>query len=125
MASISFIKDVENKILIRKIVGEINANETIESFQTIVDILKEGFDAVGIVNDVLEGELNIHISEIPKIASFLKKNIDVFRDKKLAACVASPSSITIPMLMASQITKINIKAFSTLDAAYTWVLSYE
>lgn len=124
MSEISFIKDEENKIIIRKIVGEINSQEVLDTFQTIVDMVDDGFDALGIINDLTEGKLKVQLSEIPKIASFLKKNSHVFSEVKMAACVNSPSTITIPLLVARQATKINIKAFNTVDAARQWILSF-
>lgn len=124
MSEISFIKDEENKIIIRKIVGEINAQEVLDTFQTIVDMVDDGFEAVGIINDLTEGKLNVQLNEIPKIATFLKENAHVFSELKMAACVSSPSTITIPLLVARQATKINIKAFNTVDAARQWILSF-
>lgn len=124
MAQISFIKDEENKIIERKIVGEINSQEVLDTFQTIVDMVEDGFEAIGIINDLTEGKLNVSLNEIPKIASFLKKNAHVFSKVRMAACVNSPSNITIPLLVARQAIKINIKAFSTVEAARQWILSH-
>ena len=77
----------------------------------------------GFILDYRGGTIDVSIDEYEAIPEFYKRHLDVFGNSKIAVLTESPSDIVIPNLVATKDEGFTSRPFSTLEAAYKWVLN--
>jgi hypothetical protein len=79
-------------------------------------------DVKGFVLDYRDANFNMELEEHTQISDFYKKNIEVFRNLKIAVITENPNDVVIPILVEYKDDGYFSKLFSTTKAAITWVL---
>ncbi len=119
--SLEYQKDEENKILIRSFYGKLGMNGVIASWEDDINnnIVTKDFNAI--ITDFTNSENTVQMSDLGEIAAFYDKNFELFKDIKLAVVIDTPS-VAILLLYEDQNTKLNHKAFTTVEAAMNWCI---
>ena len=111
----------DNSILLRKVRGKAEFHEIYCSWN---DMIKNGEikpDIKGIINDFHNSELIMNIADVKKLIDLFEENYNIFGGKKIAVVVDSYKNIVFPMVGQKFASKMEVRPFSTFDAAYDWV----
>ncbi len=109
-------------ILVRRVKGVADFNEIYCSW---LDVISEGNvkqSTIGIINDFHGAELKMKITDVKRLLSLFEDNLDVFGTLKIAVVVDSYKNIVFPMMGEKLSKKINVRPFSTFDAARDWII---
>lgn len=114
--------DTDKKLITRRFKGTISVPINLESWNklmrdTDLSVMK------GVINDISDANLNISPDELKQIISFLKLNGKIFSKVKIAVVSSKPSVIVLPVLASHDNPQFQIKAFSTIEGAESWILS--
>lgn len=116
---IKYIDD--NSILLRKVRGRAEFSDIYCSWN---DMIKNGEISPGIkgiINDFHNAELIMNISDVKKLINLFEENSDIFGGKRIAVVVDSYKNIVFPMVGQKFASKMEVRPFSTYEAAYDWV----
>lgn len=111
-----------DSILIRKFIGEISAQDIIESWN---DLKQNGLitsELKGIVNDLRTCDLNMDMVSFKLVLKFLKSNPDLMALRH-AVISDTPNIIVFPTFAEGQEKELRIKPFSTIESATEWIMS--
>lgn len=110
----------EDEVLIRKFKGKIYVDDIISSWEFAIEnnLIEEHLK--GVISDFTQAEFNMSFSDLEKIIAYVKKN-KVLRDLKLAVLINSPDKIVFPAFAAHQHPEIDVRPFSTKQAAIEWI----
>ncbi|MCF8379387.1 MAG: hypothetical protein K9H49_07410 [Bacteroidales bacterium] len=120
---IKYHYDPKDKIMFKSYYGlisiDIIASSWMQAFEKEI-IPKE---TVGFILDYREAIFDMDVDEHAEIANFYKKNLEVFRNKKIAIITDKPKAVVIVTLVEALDDGYFSKPFSTLEAARAWVLA--
>ncbi|NPA36345.1 MAG: hypothetical protein GXO47_05800 [Chlorobi bacterium] len=111
----------DESILIRELKGE---GDFKEIYNLWLRLIEEGGlrpDMKGVINDLREAGLLMDVHEIHKLIDLFEENIELFSRIKIAVVVSSYKNIVFPMVGNKISKKIQIKPFSTIEAARNWI----
>lgn len=120
---INLIDDKENGIIFRTFSGEISFTEIYTSWEQIIANYLLSHNYKGIVNDISKGKLQMDIQKVKLLMDLFRKHEHLFKKLKIAVLTLSPKSIVLPVYAAQYYPEIQIKAFSTMEAAIIWIES--
>lgn len=121
MDSFEFIFDSCTNILYKNYFGKINIDDINDSWHYAFENNLIPPTTKGFILDYRKASLDIDSKKYKKIVSFYKKNISVFRDKKIAVITNSSKDIVIPILVEQKDKGYSSKPFSTVEAAIRWI----
>lgn len=108
-------------ILIRDFEGEVSVNDIIESWEYIATNKLIADSTKGIINNLSGCNLLMDMKSFNILISYLKKQ-EYLSEIKLAVICDNPGTIIFPALGESKERALQIKPFSTMDAAVKWVI---
>ena len=76
----------------------------------------------GFILDYRSAIFDIDIDEYEKIANYYKRNLDVFRNKKIAILINDSKDSVIPFLVQTKDDGYRSQPFSTVEGAMDWIL---
>lgn len=108
-----------DSILIRDFVGKVSVNDILESWDHIIenDLINES--TRGIINNLSGCDLCMDMDGFKILMAYLKKH-EYLKRVRLAVVCTDPKTIVFPSLGESKEPELNIKPFSTMDAAVNW-----
>jgi len=108
-------------ILVRDFIGEVGVHQIIESWEYLIgkNLIKDS--TRGVINNLLGCDLCMDMNSFRTLISFLKKQEHLAKIK-LAVICDKPETIVFPALGEKKETELQIKPFSTMDAAVSWVM---
>lgn len=109
-------------ILIRKFHDSIDIQDITDSWDYLIQNNMLNHTHKGVINDIRDADLNMNIYSFNTLLNFLKAN-ELFHELKLAVVCDTPGKIIFPILGDSLNTDLNIKPFSTTEAAAEWILA--
>ena len=112
----------DDRILVREIRGKADFSEIYGSW---LDLIKNNSfkpPILGMINDFRGAELNVKVSDIDEILQMLKENRHILGSLKIAVVVDSFKTIVFPMIVEKTAKNVNVRAFSTFEAAHDWIL---
>ena len=109
------------RILIRKISGDIGVNDLIKSWEEFIqnNFLNERIK--GVINDLSDCKLIMDFTDFDNLMNFLKKH-ECFKNIRLAVVSDNPKIIIFPTFGELKEKEINIKPFTTFEAATKWIM---
>ncbi len=109
-------------ILIRKFEGSVEVDDIIASWEYLFsqNLLNE--KVKGVINDISDCNLHMNMDSFQKLISYLKGH-EAFTWIKLAVICLDPEKIVFPMIGETKVKEIGIKAFTTIGAAESWILT--
>lgn len=113
----------DRKILIRTFKGKISFDEVLASWQDLVDHNRINEEVLGILNDFIYAELMMNRDHLDRLMAFFMSRSEIFERIRLAVVMTLPENIVLPVLASQNYPQFKIEAFSTLEAAETWLRS--
>ena len=113
------VKSQDSNIIIREFYGVVQAEDVINSFEYIFkkyDI--ENID--GIATDFDQAKFAMNLKQFQAVLNYINKNPILFKIK-MAVIVNTPKKIIFPILAKTMLKKLNIKPFTTRNAAVVWL----
>lgn len=112
-----------NSILVRKLIGNVSPSELIEYWKYLIDYKLISSSTKGIINDLTNCNLCMNKDEFDSFIQFLDSNKTI-RKIKIAVITTNPKNIVFPMLAENSKNQLNVKPFSTSEAAENWIMNY-
>ncbi len=117
-------EDINGKgIMTRTFYGKIDADYIINSFEYIIDNNLPKDNCLGLISDFCNATIEMKMLDFRRVLVFIKKNKKI-RDLKLAVIVDTPGKSIFPFL-AQTVLNIQVRPFSTNEAAKKWIISGE
>ena len=107
-------------ITIRTFSGTVNSKEIIDSWKSIIENNVNNKKLIGIINDLTNCELQINLDSFKSILDYMNKQ-DFLKKLKIAVVSESPNQIIFPFIAQKNEKELNIKPFSTMNAATNWI----
>ena len=112
----------EDKVLVRRVRGKADFDEIYCSWLDVISNYQVKPTTVGIINDFFGAELDMKIPDVKKLISLFESNVEIFGSLKIAVVVDSYKNIVFPMIGNKFSMKVNVRPFSTFEAALNWVM---
>jgi len=109
-------------ILFRQFEGEIQKEDIFESWKQIINNKTLNKNTKGIINNLNSCDFMLNMDDFNFLMKFLNK-YESIKKIKIAVVADCPKKIIFPMLGEKQEKELNIKPFSSNEAAVEWILS--
>ncbi len=113
------IEDKDN-IIIRRFSADVSLEDIIKSWDKLFARYDDLTIYKGIVSDLLDVNLQFGEEHHNSLVEYLIGYVDRIEDMKVAIVMDSPL-ITNPILMNHKMQKLQIRPFSTMNAAVKWI----
>lgn len=107
-------------VLVRTFEGEVSSDDIINSWKQLHKQNLFTTDVKGVLNNLDNCELTMSMSGFKDIMNYMKSQ-DHLLNLKIAVVTNSPKNIIFPALGEINEKPLNIKPFSTFDAAIEWI----
>jgi len=115
-------KKYPDSIFIREFYGKIKLNEILKSWVFLSEKILVDSSVKGLINNLLEAELEVDINDFEFIISQIIK-LNFNKKIKIAVITVNPKTIVFPIMAESYNKDLNIKTFSSIEAAENWILN--
>ena len=116
----TYLEDMN--ILLRSFSGRVTINDIIASWDEVINDKLVRENCVGVVSDFSICELLIKKKELALFVEYFDSKLDFFINLKLAPIIHSPK-IALTVIFEQMYHKVQLKAFSTIEAATEWIQS--
>ena len=113
----------DRKILIRTFKGKVSFDEVLASWQELIHHNRISEEVLGILNDFTYAELMMDRDNLEQLMAFFTSHSEIFERIRLAVVMMLPENIVLPVLASQRYPQFKIEAFSTLEAAESWLRS--
>ncbi len=120
-SNIELIEDKEKGLIHRRFCGTVTFHEIYTSWEFIIEEYLKKRLYKGIINDLCDGKLQIDLEQLKMLLELFKSHEAIFKKLKIAVVADSPDSIVLPIFAANHYPEIDIRAFSTNEAALLWM----
>ncbi|MFC0875838.1 hypothetical protein ACE01N_04550 [Saccharicrinis sp. FJH2] len=107
-------------ILIRDFEGNVEVEDIIESWKFLLTNNMLGENVLGVINNICACNLRMDMNSFQYLIAYLKTE-DAFKRIRLAVICEDPKKIIFPS-MGEFIQDLQIKPFTTYDAAVDWII---
>ena len=108
-------------ILIRDFEDCVTVDEIIASWEYLLSNSLLSNITKGVINNLTGCNLQMNIESFKRLIAYLRSQ-EIFKSIKLAVVCDNPQIIVFPTLGEVKITDLNIKPFTTVEAAVDWIL---
>jgi hypothetical protein len=121
--SIKCIKhpDYPEKIISRIYSGTLDVDEILLSWKRIINEKMITSETCGILQFMGDAQINITMKDFEHVMTYINSN-EEFKKIKIATVSYTPNSIVFPILGEKFYPNLNIKPFSTVEAATLWLI---
>ncbi|MCF6356485.1 MAG: hypothetical protein L3J54_01650 [Draconibacterium sp.] len=109
------------EILVRDFIGKVNEDDIVKSWGFVIENKMITPTIKGVINNLVGCELNMDMNGFKVVIEYFKKHKQ-FKDIKLAVVCDSPGKLVFPMLGEHRYTNIQIRPFSSVEAAVNWII---
>lgn len=102
--------------------GNVTLKGIISSWQHAIDNNVIPSDVKGFILDYTDANLKMKISEASGISDFYHKNLNIFKNKKVALIMQHPDQVVFPLVLESEGVEFFPRPFFTEAAAVKWIL---
>ena len=114
------IIEVQDSVIIRHLHGETRMGDIIESWNRLFKDYKNLQEYKGIVSVYLKADLIHEDGNMNILVEYLKGHLDRLKDLKIAVVMDTPM-VTNTIIVGQKMKSLQIKPFSTQEAALKWV----
>ncbi|MCK5692972.1 MAG: hypothetical protein KAI08_08985 [Bacteroidales bacterium] len=111
---------VQNGVIVRRFSGEVCIEDMMESWKKLLASYTNLKDYKGILTSFLDAEIKHEDHNLNVLIEFLKNYLDQLKDLKIAIVMDTPM-VTNTIIVGQQVKSLQIKPFSTVDAAMLWI----
>ncbi len=108
-------------ILVRRVRGRAEFTEIYNSWNDLIKNRKVKPALKGIINDFYEAELIMTLSDVKRLIKLFQEHPDIFNGIKIAVIIDSYKNIVFPMFGQKIVSNMEVRPFSTFEAAYNWI----
>ncbi len=108
-------------IMIRKFYGKIEVDDIINSFIYIIDNKLFKDDCIGVISDFCNAAIDMEAKDFKEVINYIKQN-SKFNNMKFATVVDTPNKSIFPLLAQTELD-VQVRPFSTIEAAKEWIIS--
>lgn len=112
----------QDGVIIRRFSGEVCFADMMESWQTLLDSYADLEQYKGILTTFLDADISEEDSNLNVMVEFLKQHLDQLKNLKIAMVMNTPL-VTNTIILSQKVKSLQIKPFSTFDAAMGWILN--
>lgn len=110
----------ESGVIVRHFSGEVHFDDIIESWTKLLADYPNLKAYKGILTNYLDANVKDNERNLNVLVDFLQGNLDQLRDLKIAVVQDTPM-ITNTIILGQKVKSLQIRPFSTVDAAMRWV----
>lgn len=110
-----------DSILVKNFKGKTNVNDIIASWEYLFRNNNLDSSLKGIINNLIECDLQMNMTSFGQLITYLNRH-EIFKKIKLAVVCNNPSIIIFPTLGEIEHHELNIKPFTTEEAASAWIM---
>ena len=110
----------ENGVIVRQFSGEVQFDDIIESWAKLLANYPNLKAYKGILTNYLDAKVKHNERNLNVLVEFLQGNLDQLKDLKIAVVQDTPM-ITNTIILGQKVKALQIKPFTTMDAAMAWV----
>ena len=110
----------QNGVIIRRFSGEVCIEDMMESWKKILATYTNMKDYKGILTSFLDAEIKKDDQNLNVLVEFLKDYLDQLKNLKIAVVMDTPM-VTNTIIMGQRVNSLQIKPFSTIEAAMQWI----
>jgi hypothetical protein len=108
-------------ILVRDFIDEVRAEDIINSWEVIIDEKMITPTIKGVINNLIGCDLKMDMNGFNTVIEYFKEHKEL-KGLKLAVVCDSPGKLVFPMLGEHRYAEIQIKPFSSVEAAVSWII---
>ena len=110
----------QNGVIVRRFSGEVCIEDMTESWKLLLSSYPNLKEYKGILTTFLDAEIKHEDQNLNVLIEFLKDYLDQLKDLKIAVVMDTPM-VTNTIIVGQQVKSLQIKPFSTVDAAMQWI----
>jgi hypothetical protein len=110
----------QNGVIVRRFTGEVRIEDMIESWNRLLASYTNLRDYKGILTSFLDAEIKHEDQNLNVLIEFLKNYLDQLKDLKIAVVMDTPM-VTNTIILGQLVKSLQIKPFSTIEAAMQWI----
>lgn len=117
--SISHRYDADSNILVRAILGVMNIQDIVDSWNKDIQngIVHERLK--GVVTDFTKGENNASLADLKDLENFYNENLRILQSVKMAVVLNAPT-VSVSLFFEKNNHDLIHKSFASIDAALEW-----
>ena len=108
-------------ILIRDFTGKVSFKDNLDSWNSLVESKTINNKVKGVINNLLGSEIEMDMEGFKTVIAFLKKQ-NILKGIKLAVVCDKPGTLVFPILGEHRHSDLQIKPFSSIEAAVAWII---
>lgn len=125
MSGLIYKYDYRDRIMFKYYFGLITVENVKESWRDAIEKKLIPGDVIGFVLDYRSAHFDIKPGRHIEIPEFYQQYPHVFHKKRVAIVTENPEDIVYPMLIQTKDKGYMSEPFSTVDAAISWIWSFE
>ena len=110
----------QDGVIIRRFLGEVCFEDIMASWNKLFTSYTNLNDYKGILTNFLDAEIKHEDHNLNVLVEFLKGHLDQLKDLKIAIVMDTPM-VTSTIIMGQRVKSLQIKPFSTVEAALKWI----
>lgn len=110
----------QNGVIIRRFSGEVCIEDMMDSWDKLLASYTNLKDYKGILTSFLDADIKHEDNNMNVVVDFLKGKLDQLKDLKIAIVMDTPM-VTNTIIVGQKVKTLQIKPFSTVEAAMYWI----
>ena len=110
----------QNGVIIRRFSGSVCFQDIINAWNLLFTSYHNLEDYKGILHSYLDAEFEHKDVNLNELVDYLKNHLDQLEDLKIAVVMDTPA-VTHTIIMGRKVNSLQIKPFSTVEAALQWI----
>jgi len=110
----------QNGVIVRRFSGEVCIEDMMESWKLLLSSYTNLREYKGILTSFLDAEIKHEDQNLNVLIEFLKNYLDQLKDLKIAVVMDIPM-VTNTIIVGQKVKFLQIKPFSTVEAAMQWI----
>jgi len=110
----------QDGVIIRRFSGEVAFEDIMASWNKLFTTYPKLNDYKGILTSFLDAEVKHEDHNLNVLVEFLKGYLDQLKDLKIAIVMDTPM-VTNTIIVGQRVKSLQIKPFSTVEAAMKWI----
>jgi hypothetical protein len=111
----------QNGVLIRRFSGSVNYKDIINAWNLLFKTYDNLENYKGIVHNYQDAEFEHKELNLNELIDYLREHMDQLKDLRIGVVMDTPL-VTHTIIMSAKISPMQIRPFSTTEAALSWIL---
>ncbi|MDF1575208.1 MAG: hypothetical protein P1P86_08475 [Bacteroidales bacterium] len=110
----------QDGVIIRQVSGEVIFEDLMESWNILFASYPNLKNYKGILTSFLDARVKHEDNNLNALVEFFKEHLDQLQNLKIAMVMDTPM-VTNTIILGQRVRSLQIKPFSTMDAAMLWI----